>query len=178
MIRESVGRSTLSSHLEWRPSQGDIDRVTALGISGAISPIGELFARAYIAQDRSSIGRLIKLVTQRIRPDKPMPTSWRQAIAKQAIHELMHWACQTCGGRGEVTSGSGVVYVCPEPPMGCAGVRIRRYDDLDRAQGIGVDLLVYHRAFARPLMASIDMVREEIRTVGSRLRDLLDEPIE
>lgn len=52
----------------------------------------------------------------------------RLRVAQQAVQELLHDACATCGGSCTFIDGQGVVSDC----AGCAGTGKRRYSDQER----------------------------------------------
>lgn len=170
---ESLGRSVTSAHLDHREGRCDIDRVAALGMAGRRARIGALYIRLHAGQDGHAAGPLLAELAQSIRLRLRVPYSWRLAVARQALAEVMFAACQTCSGRGHVTAGNGVRHDC----QACGGHRVAHYSDESRAAGIGVDLQSYRRLFASPLEAAIDRLRSSIGAARTRAREALQDVV-
>jgi hypothetical protein len=156
-LREIAGRSCVSSNLgmaDW--SERDIDRVAAMGSAGRVSPLGVDVFRWLYSQDPYAATRVLAQLSRTIREKHPMPASFADGIAKQAMREFGDQLCPTCAGRKEEVLANGVKVVCPR----CEGTGLRRYSNGARLRGAGFDESTNYRAVVhKPLEFAIDTLR-------------------
>lgn len=136
MSAERLGTALESSNLAWSDHQvKDIDFVTASGM--ARPELGVLLIRAYASNDPVSLRMANWLAIKKSRKYLPdLPEGMRRKIVNAAIQEFLVPICTPCGGTGKSLQGQ-KWGACPT----CAGTRIKRYTNGERAKMIGVDTL-------------------------------------
>ena len=174
-MKQSVGLACSSSNLFWRDYQvGDVDRLTALGFAGRLSPLGAEMYRLLICQDQSSFDRALNLLAAALIPPAShahlkLPRQWREAVAKQTIIEFVQPYCRICCGAGQQVAQNGVLVSC----TGCAGHRYHRYSDEERAKNIGIDLGIFRSNFADRCKIAHAIVSGEIVKINKALNIIL-----
>jgi len=174
-VRAAVGLATIASDLRWRISTGHVDRITALGIAGIASPIGAALLKAYVANDHHSYCDALGLMTKRVKCN--FPYSWKEAVARQALREMLLPFCTSCLGATDESDGNAYLVVqdikvlCPA----CQGSGKRLWTDTERATGIGVDVRAYRIKFEKLLVEAINSASSDLRDLHIRLSDWLDD---
>jgi hypothetical protein len=148
-----------------------VDRVAALGAAGRISPLGvDVFRWAY-AQDANAAARVLDGLVALLSDKFPLSVSELQGVCIQGMTEFVHWACGTCGGRGQERLANGVVIVCER----CGGSGYRRYTNAARIRGAGfLRGVSYVRMVHRP----VEAVLEALRGVDAAVNGSLNEELE
>ena len=132
-LRQSYGAIQFAN-LDWQEGERPVDRLAAAG--AGISPLGLLLWRAVYSLESASYDqfqrKLVEIYRQRYRsepPDRAVRVCW------QVLREYVNAACAQCRGRGEVLHSDKLV-ACPS----CAGVKVRRYSDKDRAHAMQLSM--------------------------------------
>ena len=170
-MRESVGLAAVSDDLRWHENERDIDRVTALGAAGILTPLGVALYRVYVANDRhaywEAMARLAKLV--RTKNSTRLPYSWREAIAKQAMNEVVFPMCTRCMGSREIMQDQLTI-----PCTQCDGSGVRKFSDEERAKAIGVEILAFRRVFDDPLRDALCILSAHAHQAKRKVNEALE----
>ena len=171
-MREKLGRATQTSDMGDREGayEVDNDRVGALGIGGMDNPLGAAIVRWVAAMQPSAfiavVEQLIVAMDERFGKTNADATI---RIALQACREFEYWGCVECGGRGEVVSGTGLKFTCPD----CRGTKVRRYRDEDRADAMSTSLADYRRLHEKRLSWALDALHRHDHEIRRVTRDQL-----
>lgn len=139
-MRELVGRSLLSSHLETQIHESPIDRVGALGKA---SDLGRaLFHWGYAGDEgaaRSALKHLLRKAQKRTKVYKHhRDFGILERVCVMLLHEWRYPHCKACGGAGE-TMVADVRVICSK----CNGTGLHRFSDGERMAAMKVEAAVY-----------------------------------
>ena len=148
-MRERISRARQAKNLQWNvDSQKAIDIITASGLSDALgSALTRLKDLGQVSAYPDALNRLCEAIGGQ--------SKINTLICRQSIYEWLQDKCETCAGRGNMRLPNGVNITC----HACAGVKVRRWTDGERALSIGVPVPVYrreHMATLNRALARID----------------------
>lgn len=163
-IREAVGHSLHSSHLEPKEHECDVDRVGALGRARALG--SALWRWRHAGDDRMALVafkhllRKAKSKTGVFNHHEDYPIL--QRACQLVLSEWYYPNCRTCGGAGEFVEDK-LRIVCQE----CEGIGSHRFSDKERIKALGIPSHLYAKIWAARISELwLCLSTEDLRTAS------------
>jgi hypothetical protein len=141
-VRELVGTSLVSNHLETKPHESAIDRIGALGRATDLGRA--LYHWAYGGDEsslRSAYRHLLRKAQRRTRVYKHHKEfSILEKVCQMVLFEWKNQLCGDCGGAGELVTEK-LRMVCHT----CSGSGKKRYSDEERIAALAIPVGSYPR---------------------------------
>ena len=183
-MREAVGRSLLSSHLESQEWESAIDRVGALSFATKLGRL--IFHWKYARQERFAGPVLFELL-RKARHRFQIAKQHREYdvlgnACLQAMAEFYSPGCEDCDGAGEMIH-DGLRIVC----QSCLGSGQRRFPDHERISILRIDSHTYRATWERRLQEILGILSKNdssataecrVRLGRDTLGHELDEPLD